>query len=430
MKTPIKRHRVVVDDTALAKAIGGRIRHARHAAGLTQAALAGDRYTKAYISALENGLAKPSMSALEFLAPRLGTTASALLADRDPMWERVQADLAMASGAWLDALDRYVALADDAVDRAATAGLSVAIAECLCRLDRGREAVRPAAEAAEAYRALGREGDVLRAEYWLASAQYQSDNLEEARSIVANLLDRVRAGASADADFRVRLLVSAAMIETSAGRHATALAYLEEARGLSADLDARRRAALLSALSTASREAGDLEGAIRHGQEAVTLMRAAEADDVTQYLVNDLAMAYLANGNMARARELAAEARTTAARRADDHLHAHAADTEAMIALAAGDPERAIELADEAIDLAQRADNSKARLEALITRARAEAALGDHEAAAADFELAAQESVAWPARRREAMTAWADSLAALGQHDRAFALVREAMDPR
>lgn len=426
--TRTRRRRVVVDDSALALAIGGRIKAARLAAGLTQAALAGDRYTKAYISALEHGLAKPSMTALDYLAPRLGTTPSALITDRDPVWERVQADLAMAAGDWQAALDRYTTLAEEATDRATAAGIALATAECLCRLDRGRDAIRPAAEAADTFRSLGRDADVVRAEYWLASAQFQSDNLDEARSIVATLIDRVRAGLAIDADFRVRLLVSAAMIETSAGRHGQALAFLEEARGSSADLDARRRAALLATLATACRESGDLEGAIRHGQDAVALMRSVHADDVVQNLENDLALAYLANGNLKRAERLARDAHAAADRRGDEHAVAHVLDTEARIALAAGDADAALRLTDAALAAATDAGNDKARLDARITRARAHAALGDHAAAAADFEIAADASAAWPARRREALTAWADSLAALGQHDRAFALIREAVD--
>jgi hypothetical protein len=58
--------------------------------------------------------------------------------------------------------------------------------------------------------------------------------------------------------------------------------------------------------------------------------------------------------------------------------------------------------------------------------------LGDHDAAARDYELAASMATesANTARRREILSAWADSLAALGQHDRAFALAREALDQR
>ncbi len=429
-KTIRTRRRVVVDESALAAAIGGRIKRRRAAAGLTQAALAGDRYTKAYISALEHGLAKPSMAALNYLAPRLGTTASALIADQDPAWERIEADLAMASGDWLGALDAYGAMLDTTTHLGGRADLQIAVAECLCRLNRAHEAIRPATEAVEAYGSLGRHADVPLAEYWLASAQFQSDNLDAARGIVTGLIARLAAGLQVSDDFHVRLLVSAAMIEAAAGESGRAIAYLEEARGRAADLDMRRRAVLLKTLATAYREAGDLEGAIRRGQEAITLLRVADADSVVQDLENDLAMAYLANGNIGRANELAGEARGRAFGRGDLHLAAHLTETQASIALAAGDAVGAIALADEAIDLSGRSTNDKAHVAALITRARANAARGQHAAAAVDFEAAAERATEFPARRRDVLSAWADSLAALGQHDRAFALAREALDRR
>lgn len=424
------RRRVVVDESALAQAIGARIKERRLGAHLTQAALAGDRYTKAYISALEHGLAKPSMAALNYLAPRLGTTAAALMADHDPAWARIEADLAMATGDWSKAQDAYTALLDTTADRGLHAELQVALAECLCRQNRSREAIRPATEAVEGFAALGRAADVPLAEYWLASAHYQSENLEGARSIVTGLIGRVRGGLRVRSDFHVRLLVSAAMIETAALNPRQALGYLEEARGHTADLDARRRAAFLATLASAYREAGDLEGAIRQGQEAIALMRHADADAMVQQLENELALAYLANGNRSRATSLAHTARAAAEARGDLGLAAHLADTEAVIALDGGDPKRAIELASEAIHIAEQADSDRGRLTALITRARAHAACGDHAAAAGDFEVAAAAAIDLPARRREVLSAWADSLAALGQHDRAFALAREALENR
>ena len=48
--------------------IGARIRRRDKRASLTQQQLAGDRYTKAYVSALETGITRPSMVALNYLA--------------------------------------------------------------------------------------------------------------------------------------------------------------------------------------------------------------------------------------------------------------------------------------------------------------------------------------------------------------------------
>src|SRR6478735_8458416 len=99
------RTRIVVDDSVLASRIGARIRAARLAAAMTQQQLAAGRYTKAYISALEKGHAKPSMAALNFISQRLGLPASRFLADANSSWDRLSADLALASGDWLGAAD-------------------------------------------------------------------------------------------------------------------------------------------------------------------------------------------------------------------------------------------------------------------------------------------------------------------------------------
>jgi len=94
----VTRRRVTVDDQPLARSIGGRIREARLKAGLTQQQLAGERYTKAYVSALENGVSKPSMAALNYLSGRLGVTSAALMAGDADRWSRLEADVLLASG--------------------------------------------------------------------------------------------------------------------------------------------------------------------------------------------------------------------------------------------------------------------------------------------------------------------------------------------
>src|SRR3990170_8015864 len=92
-----------VQDRPLAQAIGARLRVERRRRSLTQAALAGERYTKAYISALENGLAKPSMAALNYLAGRLGIPATRLLSEEGSTWTRLEVDVRLAAGDWQSA---------------------------------------------------------------------------------------------------------------------------------------------------------------------------------------------------------------------------------------------------------------------------------------------------------------------------------------
>jgi transcriptional regulator with XRE-family HTH domain len=424
------RRRVVVDDRPLAHAIGQRLRQARLAAGLTQQQLAGDRYTKAYISALENGIAKPSMAALNYLAPRLGKTASEILSDLSAAWARIEADLALAAGRWQDALDGYKALLETSEERGTRADLLTGIAETLGRLDRPAEAIRPATEAAALFKELDRPAGTARAEYWLASAHNQQDNPDEGRAILLSILERVRAGLDLGPDFSTRLLIGLAQIESYHGQPTKALSYLVEARGIAADVDTRRRGAFLAAMASAYRNAGDLEAAIRTALQGLALLRAAESDLEAGIVENQLALAFVAMGSVDRARETIRHARATGG--SDERLQSTLADTEASIELEAGDATRALELADEAIALAERSGHLKGQLDGFVTRARALVMLNRAEEAARVFEDAAAlaERAAPPSRRRQILSAWADSLAAVGRHDEAYALARRALVAR
>jgi tetratricopeptide (TPR) repeat protein len=421
------RRRVVVDDRPLAAAIGARLRQARLAAGLTQQQLAGDRYTKAYISALENGIAKPSMAALNYLAPRLGKTSSQILADPTKAWSRLEADLALAAGDWARAHDAFEDLLEETHERGARAEVLVSIAESLCRLDRPNEAIRPATEAAATFGELRRPADRARAEYWLAGAHHQLDNPEEARSILRAVLERTRAGLDLGSEFATRVLIALATIESYQGNATVALSYLEEARSHAGQLDTRRQGTFLATMATAYRSNGDLEAAVRTGLQALALLNAAESSLDVGLVENQLAQTYVALGNVTRARETITRARAGAG--SDERLIASLADTEAAIELVAGNHARALELADEAIALAERTDHQKALLDGLTTRARALSALGRNEDAAAAFERAAAlaERTGPASRRRQILSAWADAMAALGRHDEAYALARRAL---
>ena len=429
MTSPTTRRRIVVDDSALAQSIGSRIRERRKRAGLSQQRLAEGRYTKAYISALETGAAKPSMAALSFIAGRLGTTAAELLADPDPTWSRLDTDLKLASGDVSAAIDGYTVLLEATRDPASRADLLRALAEASCRIDRPIDAIRAAAEAVELFSALDRPADRALAAYWLAMGQHLQDNPDEARSLFAGLLAEVRAGLVVGPDFELKLLVGLAITEAYRGAHGAAVGYLEEARALSTDLDDRRRGIVLVNLANGYRGAGDNEAAIRYGGQALTLLRAAEAELETAMLENNLALAYLAIGSHTRAAELVAEAQSIGQRHDDDRLLAHLADTEAQVALASGDADRAVVLAETAIRRAERAGGAKAAVDGWTTLARARLELGQTDAAFEAFAHAADLARAHaPAPRlREVLRAWADGLAATGRHAEAYALAREAL---
>jgi tetratricopeptide (TPR) repeat protein len=74
--------------------LGQRIRRARQAAGLTQAALGAPDLTKGFISLLEHDRAKPSVATLERLAARLGQPVAYFLDGGERVSEKVLAVLA------------------------------------------------------------------------------------------------------------------------------------------------------------------------------------------------------------------------------------------------------------------------------------------------------------------------------------------------
>src|SRR4051794_5227728 len=143
------RPSLAAEDLDLAREVGVRLKAARTRAGLTQRELAEPRYTKAYISALENGLIKPSMAALRFLARRLGTVPSAFLADSDTHWERLDAELRLAAGDWQAAADRFQSILDGGPSGVARGLSLLGLAEASYRLGRSREAITCASESVE-----------------------------------------------------------------------------------------------------------------------------------------------------------------------------------------------------------------------------------------------------------------------------------------
>jgi transcriptional regulator with XRE-family HTH domain len=421
--------RATEKDRELARRIGHRIREARHRAGLTQQQLAGERYTKAYVSALETGIARPSMVALSYLSDRLGLPASHFIDEANPAWTRLEVDMKLAAGDWQEAADGYRTLLADATDDQIRADLLRGLAEGRGVLGWSGDAIAAASEAARLYTEAGREADAALARYWMGYGLYQSDNEPDARSVLLALLEQVRSGLQVEPDFEMRLLTAMAAVESRSGQASRALTYLEEARGLAADLDDRRRAAFLFNLAVSYREVGDYEGAIRAGTQGMALYRAAGALFESARIENDLALAHLATGHVERARQLAADARAQIEATGDARWLAAVIDTEAQIALAAGESDDALRLAETAHRYAVESGNELARLAATLTEARALRSRGELEAAQQRFGEAAAlaRSSRVPHRLREVLREWADLRADAGDHRGAYELSSEAL---
>jgi transcriptional regulator with XRE-family HTH domain len=407
---PRTRHVVVVDNSHVARRVGERIRQARTRIGLTQAQLSRGRYTAAYISALERGLAKPSMAALTFLSERLGVSIPDLVAEERPVASRLEADLLLASGKHQEALDRYDALLETAgEDRRNLAELLRGRAESLLRLARGPEAIRPATEAAELFDQLGSPADAAWARYWVAAAQYQGDNPAEARAILQQLLAQERAGLSVAPDFRFRLLTQLGNVEAWDGRTDVALGYMEEARSLIDAASLAQRAAFLSGLALQHRRSGDLERSIRVGHEAIALYAQMDTERDRASLEINLGLAFVGVGNLDRAADHLGRARGVASKYEDRRLHADVTEAEAQLALARGDEDEASRLAREAMDAAGDGGSYLAAVGAGLTLARICRRRGELDASEAHYERAYQALAERksPMRSRDVLVEWA-----------------------
>jgi tetratricopeptide (TPR) repeat protein len=413
----------------LARRVGERIRTARRRAGMTQTELAGDRYTKAYISALENGITRPSMVALNYVAERLGLPASHFIGDPHPTWSRLEVDMRLAAGDWTGAAEGYRAVLESGLADVARAEVLRGLAEAEARLDHGREAIAAASEAARLFGALGRRGDEALARYWLAYGTYLTDNETDARTQLQALLGQVRDGLRVEPEFEMRVLTALAAVESRVGDHARSLAYLEQARGLSDDLDDRRRATFLFNLAISYRETGDIEAAIRVGQQGLALYRAAGASFESATIENDLALAYLAMGNLERASEMASEAHEQFEAAGDDRFLAAVLDTEAQIALAGGRHDLALGLAARANQLSQESGNRLAEMATQLTVARVLRAQGDRAGAEERYAAAAvlARGGSGQGRLRELLGEWADLRAEAGDYQGAYELTSEAV---
>ncbi|MBD0329536.1 MAG: tetratricopeptide repeat protein [Thermoleophilia bacterium] len=104
--------------------LGTRVRQLRVAAGLTQSQLAGERFSKEYVSQIERGKTRPTRETIEWLAARLGVDAG-FLADGVSADERLRLEARLAQGEALSEGERWedaAALYDELAPALAAAG--------------------------------------------------------------------------------------------------------------------------------------------------------------------------------------------------------------------------------------------------------------------------------------------------------------------
>jgi tetratricopeptide (TPR) repeat protein len=339
--------------------LGDRVRQLRIAKGFTQTELAGDRFSKEYVSQIERGKTRPTDETTEWLAARLGVDKSFLETGvSSSERERVEsviarAEAALESNRYEEAVDEIAQLGK-AVEAAAVPALQfrALLAESWGRMNVGE--VREAIARLDAARQLADApafSDVDRAEvlYRLGVCRYKLSSIASAVALLSEALDLAeRSGLPAD---RLRSNVlgwrsrcyrrqrdweaaredveralelaeglndrrtvahhyfQASLIAERTGHWVLARSYAERAKTQYEELaDQTNVGKLLNNLGGLNFQLGKPQEAIRHLKDAYRVLLEVGSEADAGYVVSSLAQVHLRTGEAKVAEEQARHA--------------------------------------------------------------------------------------------------------------------------
>jgi transcriptional regulator with XRE-family HTH domain len=180
--------------------VGRRLRELRLAAGMTQAELAGGRFSHAYVSVLEAGRREASRAAVDYFAQRLGVAVEELWSERGATWALQMAEDLRAGGQHAESRELLSkTLGNLERDRELHPRVLVVLHRELARIDLERDSTSAAAHLQRCLELAGDDDSMLaeRAEAHsglgdlLASEGNTAEALEQFRRATALLLDLV-----------------------------------------------------------------------------------------------------------------------------------------------------------------------------------------------------------------------------------------------
>jgi len=332
--------------------VGARVRALRLDAGLTQAELGGERFTKEYVSQVELGKTRPSAAAIAWFTARLAVDRSALEGEAGPAAVAASAAVVARAEASVEARRYPEAVAD---------------------LERVQDAVRSAGDAHLALRhgvALG----------W---ALHHLGRLEDAATVLgaASAAAAGLEGAAADhADALYRLGV----VRFKMGSHATAIALLDEALRLAGEADRTSDALRVRILNTRAkirRRQKDFTAAAEDVQQALELARALDDDRVLAETYLDASLVAERRNEYTRAQEYAERSKALFERVADHEYVGKLLNNLGQLHAITGKAEQAVPLLRESFRIAVDLDNRIDAAFAASSLASARMHTGDLEGA-------------------------------------------------
>jgi tetratricopeptide (TPR) repeat protein len=402
----------------------------RQARGLTQAQLAGEEFTKGFISQLEGGQSKISMRAAQVLAARLGIGVGDLVdeasvgqADRMTV---VRAEAELANGDPALALKLSRELTATGSHRAHALRLQ---GRALLALDRPREAILILREALVQLRATGTTDAAARTLYELAFAHARLDETEEA---ILNALECERAltaGELVDRTLELELRAMLASLHVRRGDYAAGDLQIERALKLAEDVSSRNaRAALYASLAKAEQERGEPQRATVLWERSLRELESLGLERAVAETWNNLALAQRERGAVREARRSLAKAAGLADATQHARLQASIAVTRAKLSL---DAKQFTEAEQAALPVAKDpAVPPRIRAEAHLVMASALKGLSaPPKRTKASFDEALRLAQSQPPGvRARILRQYADALEAAGELAESNRLMREALE--
>jgi tetratricopeptide (TPR) repeat protein len=402
--------------------LGDRVRQLRITKGLTQTELAGERFSKEYVSQIERGKTRPTGETIEWLAARLGVDQSFLETGvSSSERERVEsviarAEAALESNAYQDAVDEIAQLGT-ALETVAVPALHLRalLADSWGRMNVGevREAIARLETARELVEAPS-FSDVDRAEvlYRLGVCRYKLSSISTAVALLSEALelaersglpaDRLRSSilgwrsrcyrrqrdweaAREDVERALELAeglndrrtvahhyFQASLIAERTGHWVLARSYAERAKAQYEELaDQANVGRLLNNLGGLNFQLGKPQEAIRHLKDAYRVLLEVGTEAETGYVVSSLAQVHLRTGESKLAEEQARHALELLGERVDvlDEI----GNAQLVLGRALLEQERL----DEADEMFKAAEGSFEQLSSVSHRAAAWVAQGD-----------------------------------------------------
>ena len=356
--------------------LGLRVRALRQARKMTQAQLAGDDFTKGFISLLETGRTRISLRAAEILAARLTVAVTDLLrpaaqSARDAQMELLllRAEGELRAGQHDTVLEQLEGL---------SGRLSGALAARAMRLrglallgaGRPREAAPALDESRRAFAAVGERELAIRATFDLATSYGRADQHGESLALALQTARALEAGELVDRTMELRVYAYLASKFLVIGDAASADRYAERAKALAEDVvDPAAVANLYMSLAVTRQEQGDIDAALQHARRALSAYEQLGDRRHIGSAWNTIGWVYTQRGQYARAYDALATAERSAAELNDKRLLGYVLQSRAELELAQGHPDEAVQLSEASVAVPE----ASARCRGLSELVRAEA---------------------------------------------------------